>query len=345
MPGIKISFRKKIRKEIIHFVDDNIMISSKFRTVFFESKKGVEKVVLPEKFLFQIFGFFRIFRRLLRLDKCNVFYQNKGLVIIRQGAVYHYDLKSRKLQKTLTLRNCRNLLHQAISATPEGNMYFGEYGANKDRMTVPVYCSKDNGLSWDEIYTFPEKSIKHIHGCYYDKFTDNIWVCTGDFKGENYLVQINQDFKEVKKIGNGEQMFRACNLFFEENEVHWIMDSQLETSFHVIYNRETGAVSQGDNFLGPVWYIKRLNDGLFLATTAQENGEGVLDKKAHIYYSRDLKNWEVLQSFEHDGLPKKYFKNGIIGFADGPADSSKFYLFFEAIKGYDGASFECYLDI
>ena len=280
---------------------------------------------------------------MLRLDKCNVFPVGDNLVIIRRGLVYFYDNATDQLRVTLQLKNCRNVLHQSINSTPEGYIYFGEYGANTDRTEVPVYCSKDGGRSWINIYTFPAKSIKHIHGCYYDRFTDKIWVCTGDFKDENWLLVADREFKEVHKIGDGQQKFRTCNIIFTEKEVHWLMDSQLEPSYHIILDRKTEQITTGKKFLGPVWYIKELTDGYYLSATTQEIGAGVLDDKVNLYISTDLKEWNILHVFDHDGFPKRYFKFGVIGFADGRQSSKDFYMFFEAVKGFDGKSVTCAL--
>ena len=334
----------KIDKEIIHYAEKDIILSSKYRTIFYKKKDKVVKIRLPENnYLKRLFGLFRLSRRLLRLDKCNVFFHRNNLIIIRQGSVYLYKTDENRLIKTLKLRNCRNVLHQSINATPEGYIYFGEYGTNGDRKSVPLYCSRDGGHTWEEIYTFSAGSIKHIHGCYYDKYTDKIWVCTGDFEGENWLLVADKGFENIKKIGDGQQKFRACNLIFTEKEVHWLMDSQLEISYHIILNRRTETISIGQKFMGPIWYIKELEDIGYLAATAQEIGDGVLDDKVYLYFSTDLEEWKVIRKFEHDGFSKKYFKSGVIGFADGNQTQDAFYMFFEAIKGFDGKSLKCSL--
>jgi hypothetical protein len=337
-----MKFTSLLNKEIVHYAGNNVLITSKYRTVSFQKNGETRLVKLPEPSLIKNFlGLFRLSRRALRLDKCNVFLHDDNLIIIRAGIVYHYDSARDILQPTLKLRNCRNILHQSINATPEGLIYFGEYGSNKNRESVPVYRSDDGGRSWVEIYTFSPGDIKHIHGCYYDKYTDTVWVCTGDFQDENWLLQADRDFKEVKRYGDGQQRFRTCNLIFTEQEVHWLMDSQLEASYHIKMDRSTQKVTVGQKLMGPVWYIKSLGEGLHIAATAQEIGDGVLDNKIHLYASEDLHTWKTVKTFDHDGLPKGYFKFGVIGFADGPQTRDNFYMFFEATKGLDGKSVKC----
>ena len=335
---MKLTIEKIINKEICHYASDEVCITSRRNTVFVDGKEVSYRVSLPcSTWWKKGLSVSRLARRALRLDKCNVVPVDRGLVIIHQGKVYHYCEETKSLTHTLDLKNCRNVLHQSVLVM-EGRkeIYFGEYGSNPDRGEVPVYRSSDAGKTWETVFAFPKGKIRHIHGCYYDPVEKKIWVLTGDFKDECQVVCCDKDFTNLEWIGNGQQIYRACNAFFEEDAVHWIMDSQLENSYHIKLDRKTREIETKQLFPGPVWYIKRLSDGYFLATTANEIGAGVHDQYAHIMGSKDLETWEDLYQFEHDKLPKKYFKFGVIGFADGPQRSDAFYIFSEAIKGLDG---------
>ena len=333
------------KREIMHFADAHTQISSFFNLIFVENNQQKYTVKMPIKWWEAIFGLFRLSRRALRLDKCNVLpTPENNLIIVRQGQVYFYDAQIQTLSQTLTLRQCRNVLHQSIGFSENGHVFFGEYGHNAAREAVPVYRSSDGGRSWICVYEFKPQEIKHVHGCYWDPYEQKIWTLTGDFANENWVVVADEDFKNVEKIGTGQQQFRACNLFFEADKVHWIMDSQLENSYHIVLDRKTRQIEQKMLFQGPVWYIKRLQDGYYLAATTQEIGAGVLDKKAHLMLSRDLENWQTLVQFEHDGLPMRYFKFGVIGFSDGPQSSNQFFMFLESLRGYDGKVLECSIE-
>jgi hypothetical protein len=334
-------FEQIIDREIVHYADDELCVSSLSNRVYIE---GMQKnvVAMPQKGFQSLLATSRLARRALRLDKCNVTKIGDDFVIIRQGRVYHYNLRNKTLSPTLNLKNCRNVLHQSI-AVVDKQVFFGEYGSNPARNEVPIYRSQDGGESWEIIYCFPAGRIKHIHGCYWDPYEQKIWVFTGDFAGENFILVADLEFKHVEWIGDGTQAYRACNAFFEEDAVHWIMDSQLETSYHVRMTRHSRKIEKKDAFAGPVWYIKRLADGYYLAATTQEIGPGVKDRYAHLMVSRDLESWEDIHLFEHDGLPKRYFKFGVIGFSDGEQSSQGFYIFAEAIKGLDGKAALCHL--
>ena len=322
--------------EIVHFYQPDLQIYSAARrvTVFRSGEKIT--VDVPESPLKQLLGCHRLSRRLLRLDKCNVFPVSDGLVIARGGFVYKYNYACGKLTPTLQLQQCRNMLHLSICQTPGGALYFGEYGMNPDRNPVPIYRSCDQGNTWEVIHRFEAGKIRHVHGCYYDPVQDSIWVCTGDFQNECWVIQTDHDFQQMDFLGTGQQQFRTCGLFFQEDSVHWIMDSELEACHHIVLDRQTQRVAVKNQFQGPVWYIKRLKSDLFLAATVQERGPGVLDQHVHLMASADLQSWTEVAKFDHDGLPKRYFKNGVIGFAEGDQTPDDFAIFFEAVASYDG---------
>ncbi|MDA7952037.1 MAG: hypothetical protein MPJ24_11185 [Pirellulaceae bacterium] len=339
-----------IKAEIVHYADNKVLVTSfankvtlkqgKNETVYRLPQHGWQKLMLP----------FRLARRALRLDKCNVFPLFSGsavtaLIAIRQGIVYRIDCQNGEIKETLTLRQCRNVLHRSICKSPEGHLYFGEYGRNSERKSVPVYRSVDQGQSWTVIYEFPEKSIKHIHGCFWDPYEEKVWVCTGDYKNENYIIVANEDFNSIETLGDGSQKWRTCFPFFKNEEVIWAMDSELETSYICSLQRKDRTLTKVQDLPGPVWYAKELTDGWHCIATVQEIGIGVKDKHSHILVSQDAKNWQPVHKLEADWYPKRYLKFGAIGFADGPQSSEKFYIFAEALSGWDGKSFCCKLTV
>jgi len=340
---MKLNIKQLINREICHFSDSTSLITSKYNKIFIKKKDIQEFTVkLPADATWKrLFAHSRLARRALRIDKCNVVPTEKGFIAIRQSRVFYYDEKNNQLKQVLTLKNCRNILHQSIAVNQNKEFFFGEYGNNGNRLEVPVYKSSDCGQTWETIFTFPAGKIKHIHGCFYDPFEEKIWTVTGDFKNECHILCSDFNFNHIEWIGDGQQMYRTCRLFFQEDTIHWIMDSPLQDSYHVVLNRKTRKAQKKQLFQGPVWYTKKLEDHFYLAATAQEIGPGVKDHLSHLMVSKDLEKWEDIYQFEHDGYPKRYFKFGVIGFADGSQDSKNFYMFAEALKGFDGKIAVC----
>jgi len=223
-------------------------------------------------------------------------------------------------------------------------IYISEYGDNASRQPVEIIRSRDGGLSWSIVYTFPAGSIKHAHGVYFDSYINKLWIPTGDFKGECFMMCADLDFKEVITHGDGGQRWRAVGMFFTNDKVIWAMDSPLERSYIQSLDRKNLVLSEGQSFPGPVWYTKCLSDGIALLQTSVEVGQGVIDNSSHIFASIDMHHWVCVASYKKDILPMKYFKWGVISFSDGAQTSDNFSFFGEALKGLDGRAYSASLE-
>ena len=161
---MKLTIKKVIDREICHLSSSDMLITSKYSKIYIKKNNNEYTVQLPSDGIKRIFGWFRLSRRALRLDKCNVVSVEDGLVIIRQGKVYHYSESQDELKQTLSLKHCRNVLHQSIAVINNNMLFFGEYGNNSSRKEMPIYRSLDGGKNWETVFVFPAGKIKHIHG-------------------------------------------------------------------------------------------------------------------------------------------------------------------------------------
>ncbi len=342
---VKTALRKA---EIVHFADRDTWIASHANRVTVRWKGQQKRFSLPETVPRRLAMPFRLLRRLLRLDNMNVvpvFRDSRleALVAIRAGNVYRIAWDSGAVAHTLALRQCRNALHQSVCTSESGYLFFGEYGGNPARRAVPVYRSIDRGRSWHVIHEFPARSIRHVHGCHWDPHEKRVWICTGDFQNENYMVVADEQFDTIEQLGDGSQLWRTCYPFFQDDDVVWAMDSQLETSYVVRMKRSDRSVVKVQPLPGPVWYGKQFAEGLLCIATANEIGQGVKDSYAHMLVSRNGLDWSPVMKVKGDWLPKRYFKFGVLGFADGIQSSDHFYLFGQALRGMDGKAFRCSL--
>ena len=153
----------------------------------------------------------------------------------------------------------------------------------------------------------------------------------------------DESFSNINILGDGSQKWRAVSAFFKENEVYWLMDSPLETSTLIKYDRKKNKISNLQEFPAPIYYSLSFTDGGYLIGTTHEPGPSVIGNTASIFYSDDLENWEEVASFQHDGWSLNYLKYGIIGFSAGPQTKNNFFIFCEALKKMDGKSFNCSL--
>lgn len=346
MTAIEFQDGETASHEIVHFYSDELLVASTHRRVVVQTQdKTRSEIVLPRTRLDWL-GFSRLARRALRLDKCNVFPldpHGKALILIRQGAAYKYDAR-RGLRKTLELRQSRNVLHTDLCQTKSGRLLFGEYGANPERQPIPIHASDDNGETWRVIHQIPAGKAKHIHGVYADKFSDKVWIFTGDVDGESWVIEADEDFLEPRYIGDGSQAYRACTAFFTPDKVVWAMDSPLDASRTVHLDRRSGEVELHGRFPGSIWYgLEVPGKGYLLASTV-EPGQSVTGNEAGIYFSPDLVSWTRLATFAKDRWPMGLFKFGVIGFSRGERTDGAFYVFGEALKGLDGRSLRCKIE-
>ncbi len=215
-----LEIKKDLEAEITHLWDfnNNSYIFSK-SNLFWGSINGKKfRFYIEINFIKKFFLKNRLIRRALRYDKSNAIlnFKKDGIIVIYRSQVYFYSLKKRNLEHKFELKNCRNLLHNSICVIKKG-IFFGEYGSNKSRSAVPIYGSYDDGRNWETIYQFPRNSIKHIHGIYFDKFTNSLYIPTGDFSEECFIaVAQNLNFSKLEIIGNGQQKYRCVSMFFKK---------------------------------------------------------------------------------------------------------------------------------
>jgi hypothetical protein len=325
------------KHEIVHIICQNLKVFSSFRTITFMKGDKFWHIKAPLT-LFDLLSLnIRILKRFFRTDKCNVFLLNKEkdeYLLIRQGKVYLVE--KRKLTFLFRLKLCRNLMHIDLCRTPNGNLYFGEYGANLKRTRVPIYGSVDGGKSWNIVYWFKENTIKHIHCMKYDPYSNKIWTFTGDNEGECVILISDEHFITNNTLGDGTQKYRACNVFFEKDKVVWMMDSPNEVASCVHYNRKTKEVTKVYDFIGPVWYSHELDNGYYICASSVEPGYSMEKQIAQVLVSKDLINWQVKVELKKDMWPIKYFKYGVVAFPIGKQQIRNVYMFGEALNDLEG---------
>jgi hypothetical protein len=345
IPSLVMRPSRLANAEILHFLDseNGDFIASRGRIFHVGTGNKIYRIALPLSAKGRLLSSSRIARRALRLDKSNaVFVENRTAVVFAyQGGLYRWSVDAPEIEQTGALKQCRNVLHQGIAVIREHRVLFGEYGNNAGREPVPIWSSSDAGRSWSVAYEFPARSIKHVHGVYQDPFTEYVWIPTGDFEGECFIYRADPDFRQVDRYGDGTQAWRTVGLMFAPDRISWIMDSQLQTSHLYHFDRRSGSLQRGQSFPGPVWYVKQLQDNVALAQSTCEIGPGVQSDSAHLFASRDYETWIEVVKFRKDSWPMRYFKFGVLAFADGPQTSQNFALFGEALHGFDGQARIC----
>jgi hypothetical protein len=301
---MKLNIEKIIPNLRIHTIIDESLIASYGYKIYSSKDYGKTWIFcnkLPVRYYKQFISKNRMISRLLRMGISQI-KQILGdkLLICCIGNIFLSDLSFSYFTKVDIPIRFFQLLDHSICVTPE-YIYYGEYFPNLKRKEVNIFRSK-NGLDWEIVYSFPEKSIKHIHVLQYDTFLNKIWFSTGDADNECILGFADLNFSNLTIIGKGDQKWRTLEFVFSEDNVIWGMDAPLVQSKLISYNRKSKTVEEIYDFNGPIYNIKKLDKG-FIVGTATEGGKGEKYNKAYLCYSSNLLDWSECISYEKDVFP------------------------------------------
>ena len=273
-----------------------------------------------------------------------------GLYTLANGDSIAVAKKGLFLQKkgTNTFEKCfampRGSKPLNLCFAPSGNIYFGEYFQNMDKQAVNIYCSKDNAQTWHVAYTFEAGNINHIHGLFFDKYTNCIWVATGDRENECIIGYTEDEFKTFKEVFRGGQEYRTCQLFFYKDFIVFGMDTQYEQNVIKKFDRKTLEITELQKVQGSVIKGGQVGDVAFISTTVEPSRVNT-DKYAHLWATKDGLNWEERYKAKKDWLPATLFQFGTFEFPQyyGIEKLERLYFSGRALKGHDGKS--TYIDL
>lgn len=226
---------------------------------------------------------------------------------------------------------------------PSGNIYFGEYFQNMEKQAVNIYCSKDNAQTWNIAYTFEAGNINHIHGLFFDKYTNRVWVATGDRENECIIGYTEDEFKSFVEVFRGGQEYRTCQLFFYKDFIVFGTDTQYEQNVIKKFDRKTLEITELQEVQGSVIKGGQVGDVAFISTTVEPSKVNK-DKYAHLWVTKDGLHWEERYKAKKDCWPS-IFQFGTFEFPQyyGIDKLERLYFSGRALKGLDGKS--TYIDL
>jgi len=186
-----------------------------------------------------------------------------------------------------------------LCVTPDRKIFCGEYLLNLQRsVPVQVYCSKDDGIHWDLAYTFPKKSICHIHRVVYDPYDDSILVCTGDRDQEVAIYQTTDEFRSLKPLVGGGQEYRTTSLIPRPNYLIYGTDNPGGQNFIMALDRRTNRVERLQELPGPVLYGGCAGEQVAFATMIEKRHHEITVWAGHgkafrqvAYFAAAKSNW------------------------------------------------------
>lgn len=290
---------------------------------------------------YSLLSSWRYTRRFFRAEITGLYYLQDGcMIVVAKKGLFRLGEADGVPVKCFSMPRGSKPLNLCI--LPNGHIFFGEYFQNMEKKAVNVYGSTDNGRTWDIVYTFPDNSINHIHGLFYDKYTGRMWVLTGDRENECIIGYTEDEFKSFVEVFRGGQEYRSCQLFFYQDFIVFATDTQYAQNKIKCFDRKTLEIKELADIQGSAIKGGQVGNVSFLSTTVEPSDVNK-DKYAHIWLTKDGLHWEDVYKAKKDWLPS-IFQFGTFEFPRYETDKiDRLYFSGRALKGLDGKT--TYIDL
>lgn len=276
-----------------------------------------------------------ITRRLFRAEITGLYILgDNSMIAIAKKGIFKCEPEGGYSHKVFAIPRGSKPLNLCI--LPNGHIFFGEYFQNMKKDAVNIYGSEDNGETWRIAYTFESSNINHVHGVFYDKYTNRMWVLTGDRENECIIGWTDDEFKTLHEVLKGGQEYRSCQLFFYKDFIVYATDSQyIENEIRAI-DRNTLKITTLAKIQGSAIKGGQTGNVSYLSTTI-EPSEVNKDRFAHIWVTKDGLHWEDKFKAEKDSWPS-IFQFGTFEFPQNAYQEGRLWFSGRALKGYDNKS-------
>ncbi len=275
-----------------------------------------------------------ITRRLFRAEIRSLYhFQNDTWMCIAKKGLFRYNQESKLFEKCCDIEKGSRPMN--LCQGNDGTIYYGEYCYNSQRNPMRIFCSKDNGDTWEVAYTFGMGEINHIHGVFNDPYTGRLWVATGDDDEACIFGYTEDGFKTLVRQYEGSQQNRVCIPLFTKDEIIFATDSQYEQNYIRAIDRKTGVVRNLQAIQGSGIYAVQFGNKMMVSTTVEPSNVNK-DKYSHLWYSEGGHQWKEIVSYKKDWLPMTYFQFGSIRFPNYEGESDYVVFNGRALNRLDG---------
>ena len=202
-----------------------------------------------------------------------------------------------------------------FTVTPDDHVYWGEYFDNAARNEVHVYVSTDYGATWHVAYTFPKRTIRHVHNIIYDRWANCLWVLTGDRGNECRIIRASCDFRNTEVVIAGDQQARSAALVPDPDGVYFSTDTPLQKN-HIYLLDRGGKLTSLAKLSSSSIYGCRLEQAIFFSTMVEPSAVN-RDRHARLYGALNGIDWHPLLSWKKDAWPPRLFQYGNVFLPDG----------------------------
>jgi hypothetical protein len=300
----------------IQYIDENIIYSTRGRSIYCSNNNGMTWFFLtkvPVNYLYRISLVFEVSARLFRSDVSHlVAVGNNIIVIFCSGRIYNYDLETKAFSDNPSKISGSRPLKMCIDIN--GTLYYGKYHNNVKREISPIYKSNDAGRNWEVVFNM--SGVRHVHGVFYDKYENKIWVTTGDSDKESGIWVTADKFQSLKKIIGGNQASRAVSLIFTQDYIYYGSDTPLQKNYIYRLERGTNIITKMQEVGSSVFWGCKVGDSLIFST-AVEPSEINKTRRTEVWLSADGILWRKKLTFCKDFYSMKYFQYGQVLFPYG----------------------------
>lgn len=301
-------------KIIYSVINDKIYVSNNF------SIQTPELLIkLPLSFIEVILYRLPLINRLFRRTINHLTVVNNFIIIFTNKSIFKYDTISKEIIKY----NQYTIDYRVLTlCNYNEKIYFGEYKSNSTRSPIRLLELDPRTMSIKTIHTF--EGIRHIHGVFFDKYTDKFWITTGDSDVESIIWSTDKSFNNFERVVYGSQLFRAVKLLFTEKFIYYGTDSPLAQNYICRINRITNKVEKLQKIDSSVFWGCKVKDFLFFSTVVEPSKINTT-KYSVVWCSQDGKSWKELDRFKKDVWHAKLFQYGQVLFPSGENNSNYLY--------------------
>jgi hypothetical protein len=257
-----------------------------------------------------------------------------NLIAAVPGAIVTLVAGEAQFQVTHQITRGTRPLH--ITATPDGRVLWGEYFDNARRSEVHIYQSRDQGITWEVVHTFPTQSIRHVHNIVYDHWVDCLWIFTGDYGSECKIIRAPRDLSSLDEVVSGNQQCRAVAATVDAEGIYFASDTPLEKNSIYFLDR-SGKVHALSTIASSSIYACQNRSAVFFSTMV-EPSEVNLTNEVTIVGSTNGAGWQQLGSWRKDGWPMRLFQYGNAFLPDGENTTDFLAATTIAVRGADPAT-------
>ena len=222
----------------------------------------------------------------------------------------------------------------------DDGVYYGGYLGNRAKKPVHVY--KRMGVDdWQEIFTFPQGAINHVHNIVADPYRNCLWIFTGDFDEAAAIWKVTDNFKKVERMACNNQRYRACVVFALQEGLLYATDAPFADDYIYLLNPDTMETKELFPIHGSCIYGCQWKDKFVFSSTVEgdgrntsrwefyfgrKRGAGIKDDYVHMYMGNLQEGFKEIYKEKKDCMPYYTFQFGVFRFPYGLNNTDTLYF-------------------